>query len=179
MSVSKEKLKLTMQLAAALFLGALLLVTCGKVDTKSEISLLTTSVPFVDAYSSLMTLEQVRSNLGVSQVELEKILEPGAGSRRRTSETQLMHTWFEIHRENALLGFSGKLQFEFYHDRLARVIFSPPDVGDFLSRALKVKVNPTLGGHVSTTTPALRIAYGANHVVWMDERIMAILENAD
>lgn len=179
MSAGKSKFKLIALTAAGLVFGAFLLVTCGRVDTRKEITLLTTPVPFVDTYSSLMTPEQVRGKLGISQLELMKMLEPADGSNHRANQSKLMRTWFEVYQDNALLGFSGKVYFEFYHDRLARVVFYPKDVGDFLSRALKVQMNLIQGGHVPTTTPSLRIAFGPSHVVWMDERIMAILQDAD
>ena len=179
MSSRKNKFKLIALTAAGLVLGEFLLVTYGKVDSKSEVALLNTPVPFIDTYSSLMTPEQVRGNLGISQLELMKMLEPAEASSRRANQSKLTNTWFDVYRDDALIGFPGKVHFAFYDDRLASVVYYPKDVGDFLSRAYHVRVNPTQGGLVPTTTPSLRIAFGPNHVVWMDEKIMAILQGAD
>lgn len=156
-----------------------LLTNCGKVDVKNEVTQLSGPVPLIDAYSSLMTIEQVRKGFGVSPAELERILLPVAGKSPRGNQSQIMRQWFEADRENALLGFSGKVRFEFYHDRLARIVFFPEDVGEFLMSTLQVKVKPNQYGAVPTTTPHLQIAYGSSHVVWMDKRILSILERAD
>lgn len=179
MSTSKYKFKWENLRVIAGVLSAILFVACGNESSGSQITRLTVPVPLVDKYASLMTVEQVRIKLGLNPDELEKILKPALESKQRTGESPLMRSWFEISRRNALLGFSGKVTFEFYHDRLARIVFFPNDVGEFLASAFKVQVNSSQGGVVKTTTPSLRIAFGANHVVWMDDRIMAILANVD
>lgn len=179
MSTSKFQFKCKILTAIAFVLSAVLLVGCMNENSEGEITRLTVPVPLVDSYSSLMTIEQVRIKLGITPNELENILKPALEKKQRTSASPLMRSWFEVSRENALLGFSGRVTFEFYYDRLARIVFFPRDIDEFLASALKVQMNSTQSGVVQTTTPSLRIAFGSNHVVWIDERIMAMLAKVD
>lgn len=179
MTTSKNVLKVLGLIITGLIVSAYLLTHCARVNVKKEIQQLSGSVPLVGPYSSLMPREQVRDILGISSSALEKILEPAMGLSPRENQSQITRHWFEVDRDNALLGYSGKVRFEFYEDRLARIVFFPKDVGVFLMGTLKMPIPPHQDGVVPTTVPHLRIAFGTSHVVWMDMRVMEIEERAD
>lgn len=158
---------------------ALIVVTltgCKRIDAEKEILALKSPVAFVDQYQSLMSLTEIAAILHMPVSRVRDLVQPIA-NRKRLSKSHLKRQWFEVTKPDALLGFSGKVRFELYEDRLARIVFFPEDIDGFLSKGLRIKV--ATDGVVPTSIPSLRIATGPQHVVWMDVRIMSIEEELD
>lgn len=152
------------------------LIGCERVDAEKEILSLKSPVTFIDQYESLMSSAEIASKLRMPIAEVRSLIQPAASERSR-SHSQFNQEWFEVNKGVALLGFSGKVRFELFNDRLARLVFFPDDIDGFMVKGLKAK--PATDGVVPTSVPSLRIATGSSHVVWMDQRMMSILQKMD
>ena len=155
------------------------LILRARESGNNEITRLKEPVPLVGNFMSLMTSEQVRTLAGLSASELERLLEPVNVPNKNARVTLPVHRWFSIQREKAIFGFSGKLQFEFYHDRLARLVFFPDEYEAFLNLGMRIPEKQRQREVMPTSTINLRVVVGPRHIVWMDERIMKHIMDTD
>lgn len=159
-----------------LFIFFLVIVSaCEKIDAEKEIRALNGPVAFIDQYQSLLSVAEIASKLRMSESEVRNLIQPNTVERK--SQMLLKQEWFEVTKKDMLLGYSGKMRFELFHDRLGRIVFYPDDIDGFVARGPIAKAGAN--GVVPTSIPSLRIAIGANYIVWFDQRIMNIVQKLD
>lgn len=147
--------------------------SCAPVDVSSEIAKVDGSVALVGSIVSKMTgkeaAEKLAENFGSDAIV--EAIPVAIGSQR-----QLINESSITIQKARIGGFTGKVRLDFFWDRLARIVFYPDDTRKF--------VVATFGtGDISTNDLKSQIRYRvitiqSTHVIWSDNRIMAIVEKA-
>ena len=141
---------------------ALAISACSPPDIAKRVNVGGAGVALVDGFDSMMVESEVRA-LAWSRMK-GQALEEATRNPRALPDELLKEVNLEY--ENLpLLGHAGRLRFDYYHGRLARIVFFPRDHDAFVKQL-------QLGLHSVARRGGTRVAVNANNVVWLDERLM-------
>ena len=134
------------------------LAGCSPPDIAERMSKVGEGVPLVDGFTSMMRANDVSERITASAGGAQVPQFRSAQGSDLLSESSLKVEEF------VLLGYPGSARFDFFYDRLGRIVFSPRNYDGFVAK-LKANGSADKGSHV-------RVALNANTVVWLDERLM-------